>query len=184
MIRTLLLALALAVAAAPAAAAPLTSLDAASSRIDFGYTQMGVKLDGRFATFGGTASFDPARPQAGKASIEVRLASVDTGLAEADAELAGKDWFHTAAHPLARFESTAVKALGGNRYQVDGRLTIKGRSRAVSAPFTYTAVAGGGLFEGAFTLHRADYGIGEGVWRDFSVVANDIKVRFRLRLAH
>lgn len=181
MIRALLLALAL--GSAPATADPLTRLDPAGSRIEFAYTQMGVRLDGRFAAFGGSASFDPSRPQTGKASIEVRLASVDTGLAEADAELAGKDWFHTAAHPLARFESTAVKALGGNRYQVDGRLTIKGRTREVSAPFTYTPVAGGGLFEGAFTLRRADYGIGEGAWRDFSVVANDITVRFRLRLA-
>lgn len=168
----------IAILAGPAAAA---GLDPAASRIDFGYTQMGVKLDGRFATFAGQASFDPAKPQAARANIEVKLASVDTGLDEANREVAGKDWFDTAAHPLARFESTAVKPLGGNRYQVDGRLTIKGRTRPVSAPFTYTSGKGGGSFAGTFTLRRADFAIGEGAWGDFSVVGNDIAVRFKLR---
>lgn len=170
--------LVIAILAGPAGAA---GLDPAGSRIDFGYTQMGVKLDGRFAAFSGQASFDPARPQAARANIEVKLASVDTGLDEANHEVAGKDWFDTAAHPVARFESTVVKPLGGNRYQVDGRLTIKGRTRPVSAPFTYTPDKGGGIFAGTFTLRRADFAIGEGAWGDFNVVGNDISVRFKLR---
>lgn len=176
MLRRLLIALAF--LTAPAAAA---TLDAAGSRIDFGYTQMGVKLEGRFTAFTGQAQFDPARPQTARANLEVRLASVDTGLAEADGELAGKDWFHTAAHPLARFEASAVKPLGGNRYQVDGRLTIKGRTRPVSAPFVYSREGGGAVFAGTFPLRRADFAIGEGAWADFGVVGNDISVRFKLR---
>lgn len=181
MIRAALLSLAL--LADIAAAAPLTTLDTARSRIDFAYTQMGVSLEGRFAAFSGQVAFDPAKPQVAKARIEIKLASIDTGLDEADTEVAGKDWFDTASHPVARFESSAVKPLGGNRYQVDGRLTIKGRSRDVSVPFTFTPDAGGGWFAGTFNLRRADFAIGEGEWRDFSVVGNDIAVRFKLRLA-
>jgi len=180
MIRTALLALV--ILAGPARAEVLTTLVPAQSRIAFSYSQMGVALEGRFAAFTGQVSFDPTRLQTARARIEVRLASIDTGLAEADAEVAGKDWFNTAAHPLALFESTALKALGGNRYQVDGRLTIKGRTQTVSAPFTYTPDRLGGVFDGTFKLRRADFAIGEGVWRDFSVVGNEIAVRFHLRV--
>lgn len=172
----------LALAAGPASAEALTKLDPARSRIGFAYTQMGVPLEGRFAAFAGQVAFDPDKPQSAKAVIEVKLASIDTGLAEANAEVAGKDWFDSAKHPLARFESGALKALGGNRYQVDGRLAIKGRTQNVSAPFVFSPDTAGGNFTGAFTLRRADFAIGEGAWRDFSVVGNDIAVRFNLRI--
>ncbi len=180
MIRTALLSLAL--LANTAGAEVLTRLDPANSRIDFTYKQMGVALEGRFAAISGRVAFDPAKPQTARATIEVKLASVDTGLDEANSEVAGKDWFNTAAFPLARFEATAVKPLGGNRYQVDGRLTIKGRSQNVSLPATFTPDAGGGSFAGTFSLRRADFAIGEGDWRDFNVVANEISVRFKLRI--
>lgn len=167
--------------AQPALAANLTRLDRAGSQIGFAYTQMGVSVDGSFADFGGEIAFDPAKPAAARARIEVKVASIDTGFAEGDAEVAGKDWFDARAYPTARFEAVAAKPLGGNRYQVDGRLTIKGRSRNVSAPFTFTPDATGGTFAGQLTIRRADYAIGEGAWRDFSVVGNDIVIRFRLR---
>lgn len=172
----------LAVLANPAAADALTRLDPAGSQVEFTYTQMGVSLQGRFRGLTGQASFDPARPQAARARIEVPVAGIDTGLAEADAEAAGKDWFDAATHPVARFEADAVKSLGGNRYQVDGRLTLKGRTRKVSAPFTFTADARGGLFTGQFVLRRGDFAIGEGAWRDYSLVGNEVGVRFKLRL--
>lgn len=167
--------------AGAADAETLTTLDPAGSRIEFSYTQMGVKLDGRFGAFTGSASFDPAQPQSARASIEVKLASVDTGLDEANGELANQEWLDTATYPTARFDAKTVKPLGGGRYQVDGQLTIKGRTRPVSAPCTYTATSGGGVFAGSFTLHRADFAIGQGAWSDFSVVGNDIGVRFKLR---
>jgi polyisoprenoid-binding protein YceI len=89
-------------------------------------------------------------------------------------------WFDTAAHPTARFESTAVKALGGNRFEVRGPLTIKGRTREVAAPVTFTAQGNGGVLAGTFTLNRADFAIGEGMWADFGTVANEIRINFQL----
>jgi polyisoprenoid-binding protein YceI len=163
-------------------AAELNRFDRAGSQIGFAYTQMGVSVDGRFADFAGDVAFDPARPGSARARIEVKVASIDTGFAEADAEVAGKDWFDARNHPTARFEAAGARHLGGNRYQVDGHLTIKGRTRAVAVPATFTADATGGTFAGQVTIRRADYAIGEGAWRDFSVVGNEISIRFRLRV--
>jgi len=150
------------------------------STLAFGYKQMGVSMEGRFRKFAVQMSFDAARPGAAKAAIDVDLASIDTGSSEGDDEVAGKLWFNTKAFPTARFVSKAVQPLGGNRYEVSGTLTIKGHTQNVSAPFTFAPQGGTAVFEGAFTLKRADFAIGEGSWADFGTVANEIQIKFHI----
>ena len=104
------------------------------SRIAFDYQQMGVAMQGTFGKFASALRFDPAAPQTASARIEVDLASVDTGSEEGDEEVARKTWFDTKGFPVARFESSTVKPLGENRYEVAGKLTIKGASQNVVAP--------------------------------------------------
>lgn len=154
---------------------------AAASRIDFSYKQMGVGMDGRFGKSDIQLAFDPAKPEAGRASIEIDLASINTGSTEANAEVAGKAWFDTARHPKAVFRSTSVKALGGNRYEAAGTLSIKGRSRDVVAPFSFAQQGADGVFDGSFVIKRNDFGIGEGDWADPSIVANEIVVKFHVQ---
>ncbi len=177
----LALAFALTAALAPAAfATEYTRMQPEQSSIAFAYRQMGVSMDGRFKSFAGQLSFDPAQPDKARAVLDVDLASIDTGSAENDDEVAGKDWFDTAAFPKAHFEASTVKALGGERYEVTGKLSIKGVSREVQVPATFSAQNGVGVFAGSFTLRRGDYAIGQGEWAAFDVVANEIQVSFRL----
>ena len=94
--------------------------------------------------------------------------------------MSGKPRFHIKAFPTAQFASTNVKALGGNRYEVAGKLTIKGRTQDVVIPATFSAQGKTGVFEGGFILRRGDYSIGEGAWSKFDIVANDVNVKFRI----
>ena len=165
----------------PAAqAVEYTQVQPARSSVNFTYKQMGVAVDGKFARFSSQLSFDPAKPAAARATFDVELASVDTGAAEGDAEVAGKPWFNTKAFPIARFVSGSVKALGGNRYEVAGQLSIKGKTQEVIVPATFTTQGNTGVFEGSFTLRRADFSIGEGAWAKFDIVANDVLIKFRI----
>ncbi len=166
-----------------AQAVEYTQVQADKSSVQFNYQQMGVKMDGRFRKFSSQLSFDPAKPAAARASFDIELASVDTGSSEADQEVAGKPWFNSAAFPVARFVSTSVKPLGNNRYEVTGKLTIKGKSQDLSFPASFAAQGAGdksGVFEGGFTLRRADFSIGEGSWAKFDIVANDVGIKFRI----
>lgn len=165
--------------AASSRAAELTTIVADKSSLSFVYKQMGVAVEGRFKKFAAQISFDPAKPTAARAALDVDLASIDAGSAEADDEVAGKAWFNTKSFPQARFVSSGVKALGGNRYEVAGKMTIKGRTQDVSAPFTVTPQGGSASIDGAFVLKRADFAIGEGAWADFGTVANEIQIKFR-----
>ena len=166
--------------AATAQAVDYNKIQPKQSQITFRYQQMGVAMDGKFKRFTSQLSFDPAQPAKAKASFDVELASIDTGSSEADSEVAGKPWFNTKAFPTAQFASTAVKALGGNRYEVAGKLTIKGHTQDVVIPATFSAQGKTGVFEGGFTLRRGDYSIGEGAWSKFDIVANDVNVKFRI----
>jgi polyisoprenoid-binding protein YceI len=175
------IALALALSAALSAQAiEYNQVQASKSNVAFVYKQMGVAVDGKFKKFSSQLSFDPAKPAAAKATFDVELASVDTGAPEGDDEVAGKQWFNTKAFPTARFVSASVKPLGGNRYEVAGQLSIKGKTQDVVVPATFTPNGSSGVFDGSFTIRRADFSIGEGSWAKFDIVANDVQIKFRI----
>ncbi len=153
------------------------------SALAFVSQQMGVSVDGRFTRFSATLDFDPSRPEAGRATLDIDLASIDAGGPEANDEVKGRNWFDVKQNPVAKFVSGSVKPLGNNRFEVRGQMTIKGRTREVAAPFTLKADAAGAVIEGGFPLKRLDYGIGTGAWGDTSVVADEVQIRFRLAVA-
>lgn len=161
-------------------AAPYQSIVPTKSNITFQFKQMGVSADGRFKKFAAQVNFDPAKAEQGKASFEVDLASVDTGSGEADQEVVTKSWFNTATFPKAQFVSKQIKSTAPNQYEVLGTLSIKGQSREVKFPMKHTPQGKDGVLTGGFTLKRADYNIGEGMWAKFDVVANDIQVNFSI----
>jgi polyisoprenoid-binding protein YceI len=166
--------------AAPAAALEYNQVQPERSSLTFTAKQMGVPVDGKFRKFSAQIAFDPARPQATKAAMDVDLASIDAGSDEANDEVVGKQWFNVKVYPTARFVATAVKALGGNRYELAGTLSIKGRSRDTTAAVSFTTQGTEAVFDGGFVIKRADFAIGEGSWSDFDTVANEIPIRFHI----
>lgn len=172
---------ALAVLAAPAAhAVEYTTVLPKQSSIGFEFRQMGVPVKGGFKRFTTQMQFDPAKPEAARASIEIDLASIDAGSPDADDESAGKLWFDRGVYPKANFVSREVRALGNNRFELHGTLTLKGKSRDMVIPVSYAPGANASTFDGNFVLKRLDFGIGEGMWADVATVANEVQVRFRI----
>ena len=168
-----------AIALSSAQAATYQAIVPEKSSITFAYKQMGVAMDGKFKKFNAQVSLDTARLDKAKGSIDIDLASIDTGSGEADQEVVGKSWFNVAAHPRASFVLKQIKPAGANQYEAIGQLSIKGQSRDITAPLKLSPQ---GALTGSFVLKRADFGIGEGMWAKFDVVANEITVHFNLNL--
>jgi len=181
MTRSLTLLILVATLAVPVAhAVEYTTVLPKQSRVGFEFRQMGVPVKGGFKRFTTDMAFDPAKPEAARARIEIDLASIDAGSPEADDESAGKLWFNRSQYPKAVFVASQVRALGANRYEMRGTLTLKGRSREMVIPVTYAQGKAAATFDGAFVLRRLDFGIGEGMWADVATVANEVKVNFRI----
>jgi len=170
------------VAAPPLAAAQGVQVD--KSEIRFVSKQMGVNVDGRFRKWTANVVFLPADLAHSKADFDIELASIDLASAESESEVKGAVWFNTAKFPVAHFASSSVRSTGPDRYEFAGTLAIKGTTRNVVVPVTVRKdAAGNAVAEGAFTVKRLEYKIGEGEWADPSTVADDVTVRIRMVLA-
>ncbi|MDP2132048.1 MAG: YceI family protein [Sulfuritalea sp.] len=176
----LLLGSVLTIAAPGALAIEFNQFQPAKSSLSFVSKQMNVPVEGQFKSFRSTLSFDPAKPAAAKAELEIDLTSIDAGSKDANDEVAGKAWFNTKAFPVAKFVSAAVKPLGNNRFEVSGKMTLKGKTLDLTTPVTVTQQGHSASFDGSLVLKRADYGIGDGIWADFGTVANEVQIKFRL----
>lgn len=174
---------ALALAASPVSVLAQQKLLPAQSEIVFVSKQMGVPVEGRFKRFDAQLTFDAAKLEASKVSFTVDMGSATLGAPETDAELPKPNWFSTLMFPQASFVSAAIKPLGGGRFEVSGKLSIKGQSRDVVVPVSMVQAAGVTTATGAFPLKRLAFRIGENEWADTSMVADDVQVRFRFSLS-
>jgi polyisoprenoid-binding protein YceI len=175
-----LLATLAACAALPAAAQQ--KLVPAQSAIVFVSKQMGVPVEGRFRKFDAQVAFDPAKPQASRIEFTIDTGSAGIGVPDVDLELPKPLWFGVARFPQASFQSTAIKAVGNGRFDISGRLTIKGRSQDVTVPTTLTQSGPTTTATGSFTIRRLAFAIGEQQWTDTDLVADEVQVRLRLTL--
>lgn len=167
---------------APTPALAQQKLDAARSEMLFVSKQMGVPVEGRFRKFDAQIAFDPKKPEAGKVAFTIDMGSATFGSPEVDVELPKATWFNVPKFPQATFQSSTIKAVGAGRFEVAGKLTIKGSSRDVVVPVALTQAGGGTTATGAFAIKRLEFKIGEGDWADTSMVANDVQVRLKLAL--
>ena len=154
----------------------------AQSEIAFTSKQMGVPVDGKFRKFDAQVTFDPKKPEAAKISFSIDIGSATLGSPETEAELVKAEWFNTKAFPQATFQSSSVKAAGPGKFTVAGKLAIKGASHDVIVPVTLAQSGATTTASGVFTIKRLDFKIGDGDWKDTSMVADDVQVKFKLTL--
>lgn len=155
-------------------------VDAAKSSVTATARQIGVPMEGKFKKFDAAVAFDPANLATSTAKVDIDVSSFEIGDAETTKEVKGHDWFDAAKYPRAVFQSTSIKAAAAGKYEVTGKLTIKGKTQDVVIPASYRQDAGGQVFEGVLPIKRTVYNIGDGEWKDTSVVADDVQIKFRI----
>ena len=170
-------------AACAMSASAEAKLQPTQSELVFITKQMGVPVDGKFKKFDVTLNFDPKKPEGGSVAFSIDMLSAALGVPESDAEMPKPIWFNTAKFPQATFQSTAIKGLGGGKFEVSGKISIKGNVRDLVVPVSITQAGDLSTATGGFALKRLEFKIGEGEWSDTTVVANDVQVKFKLVFA-
>jgi polyisoprenoid-binding protein YceI len=140
-------------------------IDASHSTVGFTARHLMVsKVRGRFTSFHGTISIAPDQ---GLSSVTVSIdtPSIDSRDDNRDAHLRSADFLDVETWPTMTFASTAVRVGAGERFEVDGDLTIRGVTRAVTLSGEFTGVQRdpwGGTragFEARTDFSRKDFGL-------------------------
>ena len=139
------------------------TIDPVHSSIGFSVRHLMVsKVRGTFAKFGGAVTVaDDGTPSV---TAEIAVDSVSTNNEQRDAHIKSADFFDVDKHPTATFTSTGVRD-NGDRYVLDGDLTLKGVTRPVSLDVEFYGVNPGmghgevAGFEASVVLNRKDFGI-------------------------
>ncbi|MFN3857184.1 MAG: YceI family protein [Caulobacter sp.] len=170
-------------AATPAAAAPAQawSVDAAGSRIGFSSTFGGEAFSGAFRRWDAQIRFDPANLAGSSAVVTIDMTSAATGDADRDGALPTAAWFSAKAHPRAVFRATGFKALGGNRYEATGTLTLRGVTRPLTLPFSLVITGDQAKMDARISLSRLAYGVGQDEWKATNVIPDAVSVTISVK---
>ncbi|TQF09869.1 YceI family protein [Myxococcus llanfairpwllgwyngyllgogerychwyrndrobwllllantysiliogogogochensis] len=170
----------LAIASLTASLPALAQLDRPKSAVSVTAKQMGAPLNGKFKKFDASIKFDPAHLEQASVQVTIDTASLDLGGEAYSEELHGKDWFDVATYPRATFEASSVKAGGAGKYDVAGKLTIKGHSQSVVVAVAFKETGSTQIFDGELSIKRTQFNVGAGKWKDTSVVADEVVINFHL----
>jgi len=143
-----------------------------------------AKVQGRFTDFKGTLMFDPGRLQESQISFEIKVKSLDTGISKRDRHVLSEDFLDASEFPRITFISSSITKAGGNMYNVNGRLTIKGVSTDLVLPLSYEGMRdhpfSKGMevvgFNGHLILDRLAYKVGSGKYYQMGAVGKDVDI--------
>ncbi len=126
-----------AAAASPALAAPETFvIDGTHTVPRFSYNHFGYSTQvSRFNKTTGKVVLDKVA-KTGAVDVEIDTKSVDTGYSTFNEHIQGEDFLNTAKFPTATFKSTKVIFEGDKPAAVEGNLTLKGVTKAVTLKLT------------------------------------------------
>jgi polyisoprenoid-binding protein YceI len=118
-------------------AAPVTyTVDSSHTFPRFSYSHMGYSTQlSSFTNTSGTVVFD-AIAKTGSVDIVIDMTTVNTGSVDFNGHIQGDGFLDTAKFPKATFKSTKVVFDGDKPASVEGQLTIKGVTKAVTLTVT------------------------------------------------
>jgi polyisoprenoid-binding protein YceI len=131
------------------------------STLKFTVANLGFDVDGTFSGFQGTLSFDPQNLSAANFDVSIDAATVNTDNSLRDKHLKDDGFFDVKNYPRIRLVSSKISGSGKNgNYNLIGLLTLKGKTKQVSFPFTAAPARDGYFFKGSFKIKRKEFGVG------------------------
>jgi len=100
--------------------------------------------------------------------------------------LKSDDFFSVEKYPEAQFEIVNIKAANGNKYEVQGNLTMKGATHEITFPANISVVDGKVTADGTASIDRTKWDIKYGSGSFFkglgdNMIKDEFEIRFELK---
>lgn len=148
------------------------------SSVTFKIKNAGITVDGSFKGFQGTVNFNPNDLNGSKFDVSVAAKTVNTDNNSRDNHLRKDEYFGVEKHPKISMKSTSISKVSDGKYKATFDLTIKGKTKSVSFPFSYKKTNTGYKLGGSFEIDRRDFGVGGSSW----ILSDDVKVFINLEV--
>ncbi len=157
-------------AAAWAEPAPFR-IDPNHTQVEFTIRHFFSRVHGRFNEFAGTILYDEKNLAASSVEVTIQTRSIFTNQDRRDNDLRSPRFFWADSFPTITFKSTQVVPGEGNKFKVEGNLTMRGATKPVILDAEFLGMGAVGIegramgtragFEGTTAVDRKDFGI---VW--------------------
>ncbi|GGA84299.1 YceI family protein [Puia dinghuensis] len=136
--------------------------DAAKAKVEFSVKGLFGRAHGHFSGLKSTIRFDEHDLAGSSITASIDASTVGTGIGLRDHHLREEEQFlNVKKYPEISFHSRKIEKTAQG-FSADGELTIKGISKPVQIPFTFTPNgSNAGVFKGEFSIRREDFSIGQ-----------------------
>ena len=169
---------------APAAPGGIRYTQAASGNsLEFSFVQADAANQGVFRQFTTELTYDEKNLAASTLKVTVQVGSLDTRDGDRDETLKGADLLDVARYPAAQYQASSFAKRADGQLEAVGKLTLRGVTRELRLPMVLKPTAAGLELSGEATIHRLDFGVGQGDWKATDMVGNDVRLKYRVALS-
>lgn len=151
-----------------------------SSHVKFTGSQQGKAFTGEFQKYDVLINFKEDAVEEASVTATIDLASVSARDKDRDGALPGKEWFDVKNSPKAVFQSDDFVKTGDKVYEARGTLSMKGKSQALTLPFTLDITGARAEMEGEVTIDRTLWEVGSGNWSTDEWVSTKVVVDVKI----
>jgi polyisoprenoid-binding protein YceI len=135
--------------------------DTANAKINFTVEGIFGLVHGSFSGLQADIQFNEKDLSGSSFSASIDAKSVSTGISLRNSDLRNKEeWFNTDKFPRISLQSKKIEKTAAG-YKALSDLTIKGITKAMEIPFTFTGNEETGIFKSQFTIQRTDFKLGK-----------------------
>ncbi len=114
--------------------------------------------------------------------MTVDLRTADMGDPDMNAVLFDPAWFDVGQFTEAVYESDNLSQTSPGEYVAAGTLNLKGISKTIDVPFSWTQLDDAASMRGQFVLRRTDFDVGSGEWATDDAIGVDVSLAFVVQL--
>ena len=160
-------------------AAAQTQWNMGKSSITFKIKNAGLTVDGSFGGLAAELKFDANHYAKSSIEASIDVNTINTGIGLRNNHLKKENYFNVSKYPKIILKSTLFSKESDGTFKGHFKLTMKGITKDILIPFSYTESGNTTIFKATFIINRKDYNVGGNSW----TMSDDVAIMLLINAA-